>query len=216
MTTPPWQGALFERDGTLVDTIPLILASFDHALTTVVGAPRPEAEVRAWIGRRLGEVFEAEYPERAADLEETYIAWNRRNAPTLIGRYDGIEDLVRALVDVQLRLGIVTSKRRETADEALELTGLAGLVPILAASEDTTDHKPNPAPLLHGAARLSVPVQQCVYVGDAVVDIQAAQAAGMASIAVTWGAGDRDALIAAAPDHLADTAEQLQHLLLGA
>ena len=135
---------------------------------------------------------------------------------------DLIDDAMKTAATIAGMAPLAVKANKEMVNAAFE-TGLdQGLIverrifQILAASEDTTDHKPNPAPLLHGAARLSVPVQQCVYVGDAVVDIQAAQAAGMASIAVTWGAGDRDALIAAAPDHLADTAEQLQHLLLGA
>jgi len=214
-SSPRWPGVLFDLDGTLVDTIPLILASFDHTLTTLLGQGRPEPEVRAWIGRRLGEVFEAEYPERAEELEATYVAWNRANAATMIGRYDGVDDLLTTLLDVHQRMGVVTSKRRLTAGEALAIVGLTDRIDVLAASEDTTTHKPHPAPLLHGAARLSVPAAQCAYVGDAVVDIEAAQAAGMVSIAVTWGAGEEGALRAARPDHLVHTAYELADLLVG-
>ena len=211
---PRWPAVIFDLDGTLVDTIPLILASFEHTLGTVLGSPRPEAEVRPWIGRRLGEVFETEYPERAAELEETYVAWNRANAARLIGRFAGIPELLGALAQAQVRTGVATSKRRETTAEALEISGLTDLVDVAATAEDTTAHKPDPAPLLHAAARLSMPVQRCVYVGDAVVDVQAAQAAGMAAIAVTWGAGIRDSLAAAKPDHLVGTPEELRAILL--
>ncbi|CCH75689.1 HAD family hydrolase [Nostocoides australiense] len=216
MTIPRWQGVLFDLDGTLVDSIPLIIASYDHALTSVLGQGRPEPEVRGWIGRTLTSVFEQEYPERAAELESTYIAWNRANAATMIGRYDGVHDLLVGLSDAQARFGVVTSKRRATAREALVLAGADDLVDVLAASEDTSEHKPLPAPLLHGAARLSVPAEGCAYVGDAVVDVQAAKAAGMTSIAVTWGAADAATLEAAAPDHLVHTAYELHDLLLGA
>ena len=99
--------------------------------------------------------------------------------------------------------------------DALQIAGLDGLIDIVAASEDTTAHKPEPAPLQHGAARLSVPIEQCVYVGDAVVDIEAARAAGMASIAVTWGAGDPEALAVAGADHLVESPAALYALLLG-
>lgn len=213
--SPAWSGVLFDLDGTLVDTIALIVASFDHALTSVVGAGRPEPQVRAWIGRRLGEVFASEYPEQAQELEATYVEWNRAQAPLLIRRYDGVEDLLRGLLDVHQRMGVVTSKRRGAAIQALQIAGLDGLIDIVAASEDTTAHKPEPAPLQHGAARLSVPIEQCVYVGDAVVDIEAARAAGMASIAVTWGAGDPEALAVAGADHLVESPAALYALLLG-
>lgn len=215
MSSPRWQGVLFDLDGTLVDTIPLILASFEHTLQSVLGSGRPESEVRPWIGRLLGEVFAAEYPDRASELEETYIRWNRANAAAMIRRYPGVDDLLTDLLSAHLRMGVVTSKRRETAAEAMELTGLTGRIEVLAASEDTTAHKPEPAPLLHGAARLSVAPPRCVYVGDAVVDVIAAQAAGMDSIAVTWGAGERASLERAEPDHLVDTPYDLRDLLLG-
>lgn len=207
---------LFDLDGTLADTIGLILTSYDHALRTVVGGPRPEDQVRPWIGRTLRAVFEDEYPADAADLERTYLEWNSAHAAGLIRPYAGVDVLVRALVDAQVRIGVVTSKRRATAAEVLARVGLDGLVDVVGAMEDTTKHKPDAAPLLHGAARLSTPVERCVYVGDAVVDVVAARAAGMASIAVTWGAGSREALLAAAPDVLVDDVPTLLNLLLPA
>ncbi len=205
---------LFDLDGTLADTIGLILASFDHALRAVVGSPRPAEEVRPWIGRTLRAVFEDEYPGDAADLERTYLEWNRAHAADLIRPYAGVDVLVRALVDTHVRIGVVTSKRRDTAAEVLARVGLDGLVDVVAAMEDTTRHKPDAAPLLHGAARLSTPVERCVYVGDAVVDVMAARAAGMASVAVTWGAGTPDSLAAAGPDVLVDEVSTLTSLLL--
>lgn len=211
----PRAGILFDLDGTLVDTIPLILASFDHALTQVVGETRPEPVIRSWIGRRLGEVFEDEYPDHARELERVYIEWNLAQAARLIRRYPGIDALVRDLNEAQARFGVVTSKRLTTAEDALRLNDLKGRIELLATMESTSQHKPDPAPLLHGAARLSTPVERCVYVGDAVVDIRAAQAAGMPSIAVTWGAGARDDLVAAGPDHVIDDVAALHAVLLG-
>ncbi len=217
-THPRWPAVLFDLDGTLVDTIGLILASYDHAVTSVLGADaRPsDAEARGWIGRPLLPVFEERYPEHAVALEEAYRTWNLANTARLIRRYPGIEDTVRALLDAQVRIGVVTSKRTEPATLALDHAGLDGLVDLVATMESTDRHKPDAAPLLHGATRLSTPPERCVYVGDAVVDIEAARAAGMLSIAVTWGAQDRASLLAAGPDHLVDTTGELTALLLPA
>lgn len=215
---PRWPGVLFDLDGTLVDTIGLILASYDHALTSILGADvryTPE-EARGWIGRPLMPVFEERYPAHAVALEEAYRTWNLANTARLIRRYPGIEDTVRALLDAQVRVGVVTSKRAQPAALALQHAGLDGLVDLVATMESTDRHKPDPASLLHGATRLSLPPERCVYVGDAVVDLVAARAAGMASIAVTWGAGERSALLAAEPDHVVDTAAELATILLPA
>jgi pyrophosphatase PpaX len=80
--------------------------------------------------------------------------------------------------------------------------------------EDTDVHKPNPEPLLLALARLGAGATECVYIGDAVVDVQAARAAGMAAIAVTWGAGERADLVAAGPLAVVDTMEELRAQLL--
>ncbi len=89
------------------------------------------------------------------------------------------------------------------------------LVDVVAGLEDTERHKPDPAPLLHGAAGLGVDPATCVYVGDAVVDVEAARAAGMGAVAVTWGAGEAGALAASGPDAVLDTVGELAAFLLG-
>jgi len=96
---------------------------------------------------------------------------------------------------------------------ALRGVGLDGLAPLLATLEDTERHKPLPDPLLHAVAVLGVEPASCVYVGDAVVDIEAARAAGMDAIAVTWGAGLATDLDAAAPDASADSVADLRQVL---
>jgi pyrophosphatase PpaX len=93
--------------------------------------------------------------------------------------------------------------------------GIDHLVDVVAALEDTTAHKPAPDPLLHAAAALGVDPSGCVYVGDATVDVLAARAAGMAAVAVTWGAGEPDALAATHPDVVVDTVPALAAYLLG-
>ena len=119
-----------------------------------------------------------------------------------------------ALAAQGTRFAVATSKRRETARLALSGVGIEHLIDVAAALEDTTKHKPDPEPLLHAAAVLQVAPADCVYVGDAVVDMEAARAAGMAAVAVTWGAGERPALEAARPDALCTTIGELTAYLL--
>jgi pyrophosphatase PpaX len=212
---PRWGVVLFDLDGTLADTIPLIVASYQHAFRTVLAEEVEETRARAWIGRPLLTALLEERPAHGAELDRVYREWNLANTARLIRRYAGVPEMLGALTSAGARCAVATSKRRETARLALEAVGIAGLVDIAASLEDTTRHKPEPDPLLHAASALDVAPADCVYVGDAVVDVLAAQAAGMASVAVTWGAGERPALEATHPDAVVDTVGALTAYLLG-
>ena len=161
--------ALFDLDGTLVDSVPLIVASYQHALTTVLGRPGDEAVVRSWIGRPLIDAFVEVSPERAQELFDCYSAWNLAHTAESLRAFPGVAELLTDLVADGVRVGVATSKRRSSAD-----------------------------------------------LGDAVVDIHAARAAGCGAIAVTWGAASRDELVAAGPDVLVDDLAGLRAALRSA
>lgn len=208
-----WPTVLFDLDGTLADTIGLIVASYQHTLQTVLGETVTEDAARSWIGRPLLPVLEEISPDHAVEMDRVYREWNLANHDRLLRSFDGLTDLLADLHDAGVALGVVTSKRRDTAVRALAGVGLAGSIDVVAALEDTTEHKPGPAPLLHGAGVLGADPHACVYVGDATVDVLAAGAAGMASVAVTWGAGTPADLAAAGADHVCATVAELRALL---
>lgn len=211
---PRWETVLFDLDGTLADTIPLIIASYQHAFREVMGVEVDKAAARAWIGRPLLAALLEEAPEHGHELDRVYREWNLANTERLIRAYAGIPELLADLEAAGVRTAVVTSKRRETAVMALEHVGIAGRIDVVASLEDTTEHKPDPAPLHHAARVLGVDPATCVYVGDATVDVLAAQGAGMAAVAVTWGAGLRDDLAAVEPDRLCETVAELAQVLL--
>ncbi len=206
---------LFDLDGTLADTIPLIVASYQHAFRHVLGEEVEEARARAWIGRPLLAALLEESPEHGVALDLAYREWNLANTAALIRRYEGVPELLEALAAAGVRTAVATSKRRETARLALEGVGIAGAIDVAAGLEDTERHKPEPDPLLHAAASLGVDPADCAYVGDATVDVLSAKAAGMAAVAVTWGAGERNDLVAADPEVVLDTVADLHAYLLG-
>lgn len=123
-------------------------------------------------------------------------------------------ELLADLVGSGVRCGIVTSKGREAAESNLESVGLAGQIKVLVAMEDTDRHKPSPDPLLRAVDQLGVAADDVCYVGDAAVDLRAAEAAGCAAIGVTWGAGLRSELIAERSVAVVDEVSQLRALLL--
>lgn len=207
---PGWPVVLFDFDGTLADTIPLILASYRHTLDAV-GDPAEESETRGWIGRVLIDVLEERHPGQGEALVRRYREHNLAHHDDLIRPVPGAADLLAELQRARVPTAVVSSKREETVRQGMRVTGLPDLTHVVGM-EATPVHKPHPGPLLEGARRLGARAQECVYVGDAWVDVEAARAAGMASIAVTWGAGEASALAEA--DHVVDDVAALRRLLL--
>ena len=208
-----WPVVLFDFDGTLADTIPLIVASYRHALGAVLGEDPEEDEVRSWIGRPLQPVLEERYPGRGDELTDVYRTWNLANHDDLILTVEGMPRLLDDLHAAGGRTGVVSSKKGDTVLLGLRAVGLDDRIDVVAAQEHTTLHKPDPQPLRYAAEVLGVPPRECVYVGDATVDVQAARAAGMGAVAVTWGAGLRGALEACEPDAVVSDVAQLRAAL---
>lgn len=212
-----WPVAIFDLDGTLADTVELIVASYQYAFRTVLGREEDPDVIRSWIGRPLLEAFREHSPEHADELYDTYLRWNTDNTERLIRGYDGVREVLASLGEAGVKVAVATSKRRESARQAMDILALSEHVAVVVALEDTEVHKPDPSPLLVALTRLgeSYP-SHAVYVGDAVVDVLAGKAAGMATVAVTWGAGKRDALVGVRPDRFAETAGDLREILLPA
>lgn len=207
---------LFDFDGTLANTVPLILASYRHTIDTVGLPPADEATIRSWIGRTLPDMFtELAGPDRVAELTEIYSTWQHDNAEQHLLPYAGMHQLVTDLIEAGAKVGIATSRRRGSAQRLKELLGLDERLPLLVGLEDTVAHKPAAGPLLLAAQRLGSEPGDCVYVGDALVDLRAARAAGMLGVGVTWGAGVPGELRAESAHVVVDEVADLRRVLLG-
>lgn len=216
MTSPRWSTAVFDLDGTLADTIHLIVESYQHAFRTILGHEEDPTVIRSWIGRPLIGAFRDHSPEHADQLYATYLQWNADNTERLIRGYEGVREVLADLGAAGVHVGVATSKRRESAQQAMDILGLSEHVEVLVAMEDTDKHKPDPTPLLLALERMGRSGTGAVYVGDAVVDVLAGKAAGMDTVAVTWGAGEPDALHGVRPSVVVSTADELRATLLGA
>ena len=205
---------LFDLDGTVIDSGAIILASMRHAATEVLGEDPGDALLMAAVG---GPGLEAQMrqlaPDRVDELVRVYRAHNEPLHDEL-ACCAGIEDVLVRLKEEGRRLGIVTAKRRATVDLAFKVLPIEHLFETVVGGDETKEHKPDPEPLLLAAERLGVDPRTCAYVGDSTFDIRAAKAAGMYSIAVTWGGiHEREKLEAEGPDAMVDDAEELYAVL---
>jgi len=213
--TPRWSVVLFDLDGTLANSIDLIVASYAYAFDTVTGRQITRAEACQWIGQTLPVTFFHEDPANSAALEVAYREYNNAHLDQ-ITPYPGVFQLLDDLRSAGVATGVVTAKGRDAGEASLQVMGMTGLIPVIVARQDTTEHKPHAAPLLAALDKSGASPNQAAYVGDAVWDVMAAQAARMTAIAVTWGAGVEDELAALRPDALChDVAELCDVLLLG-
>ncbi len=209
--------ALFDFDGTLVDTTEMIFQSMRHATTSVLGRDDfSREELLANVGQPLPRQMELFDAEKAELLLEAYRAHHEEHHDALIAEFPGVDEALSRLRAAGVRVVVVTSKRRRSVEMALEnFPGLDLVVDLFVTMEDTTEHKPHPEPLLKGLELAGdVPREKAVYVGDSPFDVQAAKAAGLTSVAVSWGAFSEDTLRGADPDHLVPDIDAAVDLLL--
>jgi pyrophosphatase PpaX len=206
---------LFDLDGTLIDSGPIIMASMRHASVTVLGREPDEEKVRAAIGGPglIAQMRELD-PERVDELVETYRAHNEPLHSTLEA-FDGMLELLPRLRALGHRLGIVTAKRVRTVELAFDrFPILRETTEVLVGAEDTLRHKPDPDPLLEALRRMGGEPRHAAYVGDSPFDIRAGKAAGMLAVAVGWGGIHPDErLLREQPDALVHTPDELLALL---
>jgi 2-phosphoglycolate phosphatase len=183
---------LFDLDGTLADTACDLAAALnrvraDRGLAPVsVETLRAHASsgARGLLGAGLGL---APNDDRYPEMRDAFLAYYEKGLADTTQLFDGIEPMLASLEARGIRWGIVTNKAQRFTFPLLVALQLDRRVSVVVCGDTTAHPKPHPAPLLHAATQLSAPVEQCVYVGDDLRDVQAGNAAGMPTIVATYG-----------------------------
>jgi N-acetyl-D-muramate 6-phosphate phosphatase len=186
------KAVLFDLDGTLIDSAPDLGAAAD-TMRTDRGMPSlPAAMYRPMAGAGARGMLHVAFGVTPSDtgfdaLREEFFSNYERRMTVSTYAFDGVAELLEAIAAQSLPWGVVTNKSQRFTNPltaAMPLFATAGTI----VSGDTTDHaKPHPAPLLEAARQLGVAPEACVYVGDDERDIVAGKAAGMRTVAATYG-----------------------------
>ncbi len=213
MATPRWPVVIFDLNGTLAGTIPLIIASYAHAWRTVMGTEPDLQQARTWLGMPTRDAFALAAPEeKLDDLVAQFRSFEAANLGQMARPIEGLNRALRTLAADGATMGVVTSKSYQSTAATLECVGLGDLT-VLSAKENVEAQKPAPDSLLHAIKSLGVNPDDVVHVCDAPQDVDAARAAGIACVAVTWGAGLRGPLEVRTPDAVVDSPEELVAVL---
>jgi phosphoglycolate phosphatase len=186
----PSLAVLFDLDGTLADTAPDLAAALNRLRADQGHAPLPLEQLRPFASAGARGLVHAGFGSKPGDseyaaLREAFLEYYAERTCVETRLFPGIAELLEEFARRSVAWGIVTNKSTRFTERIL---GTLALAPRCLVCGDTTPHlKPHPAPMLHAAGQLALPPKDCLYLGDDLRDIQAAQAAGMRGIAVGWG-----------------------------
>ena len=194
---------LYDLDGTVWDSIPLIMSCFKHAYEEVMGCcDRSDEDLMSYIGRPLQDTFAMHDDETKQKLLDSYLVYNHELLDQdAISMFPGVEDSLKRIKKSGVKQGVVTSKRHRAADVTLKFKGLYDFFDVYVCKEDTEHHKPEAEPLLFAAGKLGISdMSKVIYVGDAMPDALCAKNAGADFALVSWSQMDQEAIMKAAPE----------------
>jgi len=207
---------LFDLDGTIIDSIELILRSYRHTMAQHRGnEPMPPDDM--WI-QGLGTPLWAQFGQITADKDEieamvqTYRTYNLTHHDALVTPYEGVVAEIRRLKEHRKRLGVVTSKLHDGAIRGLRVSALDDAFDVVIGCDDVTHPKPRPEPVLKALEKLGAAAAETVFVGDSRHDMESGRAAGVKTAAVLWGPFDRADLADLAPDYWLEKPQDLREL----
>jgi phosphoglycolate phosphatase len=211
--------ALFDYDGTIVDSAGMIVQGAIEAFR-MCGLPDPDPQkVRENIGRPLAVALDVYMPVgytvTPEQISEAYRSWyaeqgrlGLQNEPL----YPGMVELIHELKSNDWLIGIATNKSRIGLTNGLAKHNLSNIFDI-TLSTDENIAKPNPAMALRAMKELGVEDKYSVIIGDTINDIGLGVNSGITSIGVTWGYNNRKLLMSAGANHLVDNAQDLSKLM---
>lgn len=195
---------LYDLDGTIWDSVDIIMKSFKLAYDEVLGGcDRSDEDLMSYIGKPLIDTFEMHDEKTAQKLFDTYLQINEKFLlADALKLFPGVlEDLI-SIKKMGIKQGVVTSKKEDSASITLKLRGLDEFFDVYCFKESTTRHKPDAQPLLWASSQVEITdMSKVIYVGDAMPDALCAKNSGSDFALVSWSKMDKDAIMTVNPSN---------------
>lgn len=178
---------LFDYDGTLMDTNEVVLQSWQHTFRTLKGKEEDPGVIRKTFGEPLVMTLAKLFPETPVEKSlDIYRSFQREVFADFVEVFPGMLELLQTLKDKGYRLGLVTSRTKDTTWSGLEHYGMDKYFDAVITAGDTDKHKPDPEPILITLDRMGAVPSQAIMVGDTMFDLLCAKNAGVKSVMVDW------------------------------
>jgi phosphoglycolate phosphatase len=191
---PRYRAALFDLDGTLLDTAPDLASAANRMLADLGRPALDEASIRDYVGKGVvnlvNRCFEASGGGSEEERERAHAAFERHYIAGIADRttpYPGVLDGLAALERAGIPMGCVTNKAGRFTEPLLERTGLRRFFGVVVSGDTIERKKPHPDPVLYAAGKLGARPEETLVVGDSLNDVQSARAAGCTVVVVPYG-----------------------------
>ncbi|GHU66858.1 haloacid dehalogenase [Clostridia bacterium] len=186
-STIKFDTALFDFDGTIMDTNDIVIESWQYTVRMLTGREVTLDELRTALGEVFAFSMKRIMPEIDFQLAvETYRTYQREKFLNGIHLFDGVTETLAALQELGIKIGLVTSRLANSTYKALDHFDIRKYFDIVLTEEDCSKFKPDPEPLLLALARLESEAAKTIYLGDAIYDILAAKRAGVCAVLADW------------------------------
>ena len=208
----PLKLLVLDLDGTVADSLSVSFKAFGDALEPSLGFRPSDAEIRARFGPADHEIVGSWVgpAERDAALARLYEAYDREFVSLRV--FDGVAEAVEVIRAAGVEVALFTGRGRRSTDDMLARLNIAAWFSMSVTSDEISRPKPDPEGIRLILAHHGVSAESAVYVGDTLMDAEAAEAAGVRAIAALWGSWERSELLSAGVE-TAEQPEDLQRLL---
>ncbi|OQY07543.1 MAG: hypothetical protein B6I25_01385 [Planctomycetales bacterium 4572_13] len=200
------KGVIFDLDGTLIDTLEDLTASMNDALVKLGCPRRNREECRRMIGNGLAKFAERALPENRKDqrdeLMKTMVSHYQQHCLVQAVPYERIQHVVQTLGNKGIRIAVLTNKNQKPAEAIVNYFWNKGVFDPVVGVCDGRKVKPDPESTLDILKQWKLTASEVIFIGDSEVDIQTANAAGVACVGCEWGFRDKKQLLAAGAKNL--------------
>jgi pyrophosphatase PpaX len=207
------KAVLFDLDGTLINTNKLVIESFKHTFRNHLNKEISESDIVNYFGEPLTTTLERYDKDNVEELLKTYKKFNEAKHDELASEINYAIETIKELKKINIKIAVVTSKRRMMAERGLKLFGLFEHIDLLITPEDTIKHKPDGEPAEKACDMLKIYTQEAIMVGDSHYDILCGKNAGCKTCVVSYTALPIESIMKYKPDYKIESLMELLNII---